>query len=75
MDDRYKWFYTFCLLIITVGWAIFTVLIVKGAIDHPTDIGIVQASGTSVLLGALISWNGAVNNYWFRKRPPTNDQK
>ncbi|MBA7657305.1 hypothetical protein ES703_65242 [subsurface metagenome] len=68
--DKMKWLYTFLLLLITVGWAVFTVMIVRGALAEPSVVGILEASGTSVLLGALIGWNTLVVQYWFRKKPP-----
>ncbi len=68
--DRMKWIYTFVLLLVTLGWAVFTVLIVKGALAEPSEVGILEVSGTSVLLGALISWDALVVQYWFRKKSP-----
>lgn len=69
--DTWKWLYTFVLLLVTLGWAIFTVVVIKGVMAEPTAVGVLEASGTSVFLGALIAWNGNVNQYWFRKKPPT----
>lgn len=63
-----KWIYTFVLLIATIGWAVFTVIVVKDAMATPTAAGILEASGTSVLLGALIGWNSLVIQHWFRKK-------
>ncbi len=68
--DRMKWVYTFVLLVVTLGWAVFTVLIVRSALAEPSQVGILEASGTSVLLGALISWDALVVQYWFRKKSP-----
>lgn len=68
--DRMKWFYTFVLLAVTLGWAVFTVMIVKGALSEPSELGILEASGSSVFLGALIGWNALVVQYWFRKKSP-----
>lgn len=68
-DDRYKWAYTFVLLLVTIFWSVFTVFIVRDALHEPSTIGVIEASGTSVLLGALIAWNGNVNQYYFRKKP------
>jgi hypothetical protein len=68
--DKMKWLYTFVLLLATIGWAVFAVTIVKSTMATPTPIGVLEASGVSVLLGALISWNADVNRYWFRKKPP-----
>jgi len=68
--DKMKWVYTFVLLAVTIGWSVFTVLIVKVALAAPSEAGILEASGTSVLLGALIGWNALVVQYWFRKKSP-----
>ena len=72
--DRMKWIYTFVLLGITLGWAIFTKNTVLEAIVVPDPVNILEASGTSVLLGALIVWNGNVNQFWFRKKPPVEEK-
>jgi len=72
MKEKMKWLYTFVLLFITVGWAIFTVMIVKSALAEPSMLGVIEASGTSVLLGAFLTWNANVNKHWFggEKKPP-----
>ena len=69
--DTAKWIYTFLLLVSTIGWAVFVTVIVRDAIANPTTAGVLEAAGTSVLLGALIAWNGNVNQHWFRKKTPT----
>lgn len=69
--NRPKWVYTFFLLLVTVGWAVFCVLTIKNAVAMPTSASVLEASGTSVLLGALITWNAAVVQYWFRKKSPS----
>ena len=64
-----KWIYTFVLLGATIWWAVFTVQAVDSAIDYLGDPSkILEASGASLLMGALIVWNGNVNQHWFRKR-------
>uniref|UniRef100_A0A6M3JS34 Uncharacterized protein n=2 Tax=viral metagenome TaxID=1070528 RepID=A0A6M3JS34_9ZZZZ len=63
-----KWIYTFLLLIITMAWATFTIFAVKDALNEPTPINVIEASGSGVLLGALIAWNNDVKQYWFRKK-------
>ncbi len=68
--ENLKWIYTFVLLAVTIGWAVFTVMVVKDALANPSDVGVLEASGTSVLLGALIGWNALVIQYWFRKKTP-----
>jgi len=66
--DKMKWVYTFVLLFVTVGWAVFTVMVVNSALAEPTGNGVLEASGTSVFLGALIGWNALVIQFWFRKK-------
>jgi len=73
--DYMKWIYTFVLLVTTIGWAIFTVVVVKSVTDAPTAAGVLEASGTSVLLGALIGWNSLVIQYWFRKKPLASENR
>ena len=75
MNDKMKWLYTFFLLLVTIAWAVFSVMVVKSAIAAPTATGVLEASGTSVLLGALIGWNSLVIQFWFRKRPTNEGQK
>lgn len=60
-----KWIYTFALLGITIAWAVFTVYVVLGAMAYPSAMNVIEASGTSVLLGALIAWNGTAVKHWF----------
>ena len=67
--DRWRWAYTYVLLCFTIGWAVFTVKVVAGALMAPTPVDVLKASGTGILLGALIAWNTTVNHFWFRKRP------
>jgi len=73
-DLKMKWVYTILLLLVTLGWAVFTVLIVRSAITEPSSVGILEVSGTSVFLGALIGWNALVIQYWFRKKAPEKKQ-
>ena len=72
-DERWKWLYTFVLLIFTLLWAAYCVETVRNVVMSPDAAGVLEASGTSVVLGALIAWNGNVNQYWFRKRPGDSD--
>jgi len=73
--DMAKWVYTFVLLGVTVGWAVFVVQVVRDAMAAPTASGVLEASGTSVLLGALIGWNALVIQFWFRKKGPNGRAK
>ena len=68
MNNWMKWIYTFVLLGLTVYWAIFLISTVKCALAEPTEINILETTGVSVLLGALIAWNATVNQHWFRKK-------
>jgi len=71
MKEEYlKWAYTFILLFVTIGWAYLCLIVVRDALTLPTPINILEASGTSVLLGALIPLNVNVNQYYFRKKSP-----
>jgi len=71
MKEKMKWLYTFFLLIVTLGWAVFLVFIVWDALTFgPEPVDVVAAAGVGVLLGALIAWNGNVNQFWFRKKSP-----
>ena len=71
MDDKAKWVYTYVLLLVTIGWAVFCVLTIKNALATPTQLSVLEVAGVTVLLGALIAWNANVNQYWFRKKKPT----
>ena len=71
--DLMKWLYTFVLLGATLAWARFTVLIVVETLASPTSLGVLEASGASILLGALIAWNANVNQFWFRKAAPKEE--
>lgn len=72
--DKMKWLYTFVLLGVTIGWARFCVLVVLDTMAAPTPIGVLEVAGVTVLLGALISWNANVNQYWFRKKAPAEEK-
>jgi cation transporter-like permease len=72
-DEHWKWGYTFVLLFVTIIWAGISVFVVYRAMNQPNGLSVLEASGTSILLGALIVWNGNVNQFWFRKRPSDPD--
>jgi len=63
--EKMKWVYTFVLLFLTVAWAVFTVEVVMAAMAVPTSASVLEASGTSVFLGALLTWNANINKHWF----------
>lgn len=67
-SDQFKQRYALVLLFFTVGWAVFCVVMTYIAVKNQTAVDIVAASGASVLLGALITWMGNVNQFYFRKR-------
>lgn len=74
-EGLFKWIYTFVLLIVTIFWATFTFNAIAAAAtsnETPADEvkEALQISGSSMLMGALIVWNGNVNQHWFRKRGP-----
>jgi len=71
--DIVKWIYTFFLLTATIGWSAFCVLTIKSALSAPTQQNVLEVAGVTVLLGALITWCGNVNQYWFRKKDPPAD--
>ncbi len=72
-DGRMKWVYTFVLLLVTIGWAVFSVCVIQDAMQDPNDINVLEASGASILLGSLIPLNVNVSQYWFRKKSPDED--
>ena len=74
-DSNLRWAYTFTLLILTIGWAALTMWMVWFVYNNPEPINVIELSGVSVLLGALIVWNGNVNQFWFRKKPPIGEKK
>jgi len=44
--DRFKAGFSVLLLIVTVGWAAFTVFIVRDAQSSPTQASVLEASGS-----------------------------
>ncbi|GAH77322.1 unnamed protein product [marine sediment metagenome] len=65
------WYKEDFLMIVMLGWAVFLVFIVWDALTSgPEPVDVVAAAGVGVLLGALIAWNGNVNQFWFRKKSP-----
>ena len=71
-DQSWKWLYSFVVLGLTVFWAWFCLTTVNHTMQNPTGGNIIETSGASALMGALIVWNGNINQHWFRKKsPPT----
>lgn len=72
-NKNWKWVYTFVMLFATIGWGVFTVMIVRDAalkIENQTitQIDLISAAGASGLMGALIGWNSLIIQHWFRKK-------
>lgn len=70
LDQVMKWAFTFFLLLVTIWWARFTVLIVQAGIESPDPTKAIEGSGASLLLGSLITWDGMVIQFYFRKKTP-----
>ena len=76
MVEEHSWFkqiYTIVLLVLTLAWAVFCVWITWRAVDVKETLDILGSAGANALLGALISWNADVKQFWFRKRPGDSD--
>jgi len=70
LDDKMKWRLAFFILAVTVGWAVFAVLMTWRAMQSAAAVDILVASGVNVLLGAMINWSGNVVQYYFRRKKP-----
>ena len=68
--DTLKWAYSFVMLAVLIGWAVFSVLIVRDAIAAPDAAGIMEVAGVSAVTGALITLNTLIAQHWFRKATP-----
>lgn len=69
-NDQFKQLYAVIVLVLTVSWAMFTVWMVYKAVARKEDFDIMAASGSNILLGALIAWNGNISQHYFRKSKP-----
>lgn len=69
-DENFKHVYSILLIILTIGWAAFCVWITYQALENLKVSDILTMAGSNVLLGALITWTGNVNQFWFRKSKP-----
>jgi hypothetical protein len=67
--DKMKWIFTFFIVSATIGWAAFLVKTVEQTMLSPTPINVLEVSGVSILLGAMINWCGNAIQFWFRKKP------
>jgi len=68
-SSRFKEIYAFVVLGLTIAWAVFTVWITYRAVVTLNIANIVASSGAGILLGALVVWNGNINQFYFRKKP------
>jgi len=73
-NEQFKQKYSIILLLLTIVWASFCVFITYFAVADKSTPDILASAGANVLLGALINWMGNVNQFWFRKAKPKNDQ-
>jgi hypothetical protein len=72
-DAKFKQIYAFFILIATIGWAVFAVVMTWYALKTCQAENILVAGGADLLLGSLIVWAGNVNQYFFRKKPSESD--
>lgn len=69
-DDKFKYFYAFALLIITVLWGAFSVWIVYKAATGLQAVDILGGAGATGLLGAMMTWDALVVQHYFRRAKP-----
>jgi len=74
-DSMMKWVYAFLTLLLTFGWAVFAVCLTWRAVQFKANLDIISAAGVDVLLGALIVWNGNINQHYFRKSKPEDNER
>ena len=73
-DEKFKQLYAFFSLIMTLIWAAFCVLITYRALLNKEAIDILASSGANTMLGAMLVWNGNINQFFYRReRPATPD--
>jgi hypothetical protein len=65
-----RWFYTFFLLLATLGWGYLLLWTVEKAVVSKATIDIIGTAGVGTMLGVLLTLNVNVNQFWFRKKPP-----
>ena len=66
--DTIKWIFTFALLLVTLAWGIFCVVVVYNALQAPIEgTDVLSVAGVSAFMGALIGWNSLTIQFWFRK--------
>lgn len=69
-SNNFKHAYAILLLGLTFLWACFCVWITYMGLKTLNITTIVVSSGCDVFLGALIVWNGNINQHYFRKSTP-----
>ena len=69
-DSKFKQLYAFVSLSVTIIWAAFCVWMTYRAVTDKAAVDILGTAGVNVLLGAMIAWNGNINQYFFRKAKP-----
>ena len=69
-DEHFKQRFAFILLFTTVLWALLSLVVTYIALRTKTDVTILAAAGVDGLLGALITWNALVIQFFFRKAKP-----
>jgi hypothetical protein len=72
-DAKFKRVFAFTVLFLTVGWAIFAVVMTYFASKSLDSINVIVAGGADVLLGSMISWTNDVKQYFFRKKVGLED--
>lgn len=65
--EVFKYCYAFTLLLVTIGWAVFSVWVTYRAISLGGAANILAAAGTDFLLGSLTTWDSLVVQHYFRK--------
>jgi hypothetical protein len=68
-DPKFKQIYAFVNLGVTILWAAFCVLITYTAAITKDTLNILAAAGADTFLGAMIVWNGNINQFFYRKKP------
>lgn len=65
-----KWSYAFAMLGATLFWAYVSLNRLEQALATGLPTDVLVSSVVSVLLGALITWEGQVVTFYFRKSGP-----
>lgn len=69
-NSNFKHAYAFTLLLMTFLWALFCVWMTGLAIKNLNSLNVIAAAGCDTLLGALVTWNALVIQFFFRKAGP-----